>query len=147
MEGGGGAGGGAIRGVYQTHEMVLSGTEFWRAEYGFYEQAASAVHAVSPLEAAKKPREQLVQVVEPANGATAPALHLVQLVPSRGANVPGAQSAHALAPTEEVLPAAQLVQLVAPAAAEKVAAGQGTQPAERPSLYLPTAQSRQPTVA
>ena len=33
------------------------------------------------------------------------------------------------------------------AAAEKVAAGQGTQPAERPSLYLPTAQSRQPTVA
>ena len=38
----------AIRGVYQTHEMVLSGTAFWRAEYGFYHQAARAVHAVDP---------------------------------------------------------------------------------------------------
>ena len=47
---------------------------------GVLESAAQAVHAVSPLEAAKKPREQLVQVAEPANGATVPALHLVQLV-------------------------------------------------------------------
>ena len=46
--GGGGGGDDVIRGVYQAHEMVLSGTAFWRAQYGFYDEAARAVHAVSP---------------------------------------------------------------------------------------------------
>jgi hypothetical protein len=37
---------GGISGLYQSHEMVLSGTAFWLEQYAFYDRTARAVHAV-----------------------------------------------------------------------------------------------------
>jgi hypothetical protein len=38
----------AIRGVYQSHEMVLANTSGWLTEYGYYDATARAVHSVDP---------------------------------------------------------------------------------------------------
>ena len=36
---------GTILGVYQTHEMIVSGSTFWRQEYRFYDQIAEILHS------------------------------------------------------------------------------------------------------
>ena len=36
----------SFAGFYQSHEMPIAGSEFWRQQYGYYDAAAQAVHAV-----------------------------------------------------------------------------------------------------